>query len=299
MLSDCGKSLYFKLSGGFSMPVILLAGSALILTGCGGKKHIPPTAKLKGHEGPAEGSEEEPGKSPDPHEAPKEVSFAADNLGSVKGRVVLDGTPEPNLEIGMGGDKACANHPTHAGKAPASDRVLVGQGGGLKYSVVFLYKPPTGAPAKPGKVTLDQDGCMYSPHVVAVQTGQPLVVTSSDGTIHNVNGRPVKNAGFNFAQSKGDVKEITFTKDETFSVKCDIHSWMLVWIAIFDHPFFAITDENGNFEIKGVPAGEYEVRAWHEYYGNTEVKTKVLKQTGVKVAAQTATELTFTFKSKK
>ncbi|MDP6354614.1 MAG: carboxypeptidase regulatory-like domain-containing protein [Planctomycetota bacterium] len=297
MLLDCGKSLYFRLSGGFSIPVILLAATALILSGCGGKKHIPVTAKLKGQEGHLESGDDGSGTEEATTKVPVVVSFDADNLGSVKGRVVLSGTPEPNLEIGMGGD--CSNHPSHAGKAPLSDRVLVGEGGGLKNSVVFLHKPPKGAPAKSDKITIDQVGCMYTPHVVALQTGQPLAVTSSDGTSHNVNGRPVKSAGFNFVQDKGDVKEMSFAKNETFSIKCDIHSWMQAWIAVFDHPYFAITDQDGNFEITGIPAGEYEVRAWHEYYGNAFVKTKVLKQKGVKVEAKTATELTFTFKSKK
>ena len=296
MLSDCGKSLHFRLSGGISIPVILLAGSALILTGCGGKKHIPVTAKLKGHEVdvPKNG-----GTTVAATTVPGKVSFDEDNLGTITGSVVFKGKPEPNLNIPMT-DKACANHPNNAGKTPKSDKVLVSDGGGLKNSVVFLYKPPEGADPKTETVTIVQAGCMYGPHVVAVQTGQPMTVSNSDGTTHNVKATPIKQEGFNFTQSKGDIDQLSFTKREFIPIRCDVHSWMQAWIAVFDHPFFAITDEDGNFEITGVPVGEnYEVRAWHEYYGNTFVKTKVLKQKGVKVEARKATELTFTFKSKK
>jgi len=116
---------------------------------------------------------------------------------------------------------------------------------------------------------LDQKGCMYSPHVLAVQVGQPINVKNSDPFMHNVNGQASVNPPFNFAQPNVDPgKAIPPMKAaETFRVKCDVHPWMSAHVHAFDHPFFAVSKADGAFAIENVPPGTYKVTAWHERFG--------------------------------
>ena len=106
------------------------------------------------------------------------------------------------------------------------------------------------------------------PHVSGVQIGQKIDILNSDGTLHNVHAMPkVKNnVAFNEAMP-GARKKITkrFSEKEVMvRIKCDVHPWMGAFVGVLDHPFFAVTDDAGNFEIKGLPAGTYTVTAWHE-----------------------------------
>jgi hypothetical protein len=97
---------------------------------------------------------------------------------------------------------------------------------------------------------------------------QTVVVLNSDETLHNIHGLPRNNAEFNFGQPRVKMeKEMTFTKEEIFRVKCDVHPWMSAWVGVFEHPFHNVTDSKGTFEIKDLPAGKYVVAAWHEKFG--------------------------------
>jgi len=95
--------------------------------------------------------------------------------------------------------------------------------------------------------------------------GQQLEIRNSDDTNHNIHFLPKKNQEYNKSQPKKDMKdEIKLVAEAPFHVKCDVHPWMGAQIAVFNHPFFAVTGEDGAFEIKGLPAGKYVVEAWHE-----------------------------------
>ena len=115
-------------------------------------------------------------------------------------------------------------------------------------------------PAKTDPAVIDQKGgCLYGPRVVGLQVGQPLKFTNSDQTLHNVHGMPKVNAPWNFAMPKF-VKQKE-NKDPTkpevmIHVKCDVHPWMSGYVGVLEHPFFAVTDKDGNFTIDGVPPGE-------------------------------------------
>src|SRR5205085_5622269 len=115
------------------------------------------------------------------------------------------------------------------------------------------------------------NGCMYKPHVVALQVGQELVVRNSDGVLHNINARPKNNQGFNIGQPvKGMENKKMFAKTEVMiPIKCDVHPWMAGWIGVQNHPFAAVSDETGSFSLKGLPAGTYTIEAWPENYGTT------------------------------
>ncbi len=144
-------------------------------------------------------------------------------------------------------------------------------------------------PAKTEPFVLDQFGCQYKPHVIALMAGQPLRVRNSDPTNHNIHFLPKINQEMNFSQPVlGMERDVTLQVENVFKVKCDVHPWMGAHIRVFDHPFFDVTGKEGTFEIKGLPAGKYVVKAWHEKLGEQTMT--------VEVAAGETKEIDFTVK---
>lgn len=207
----------------------------------------------------------------------------------ISGRILFKGVvPEPT-KIRMASDPRCMQ----ASPNGAERRQIEGANGGLAGVIVSIKTPVKGAFApQTTPVVLDQQGCMYTPSVIALQVGQPLKLRNSDETLHNVHSRPVVNTGFNVGQPrKGMETEKKFDKAETiFPVSCDIHPWMRSYIAVFDHPFFTITREDGSFEIPNVPPGEYEIEAQHPTLKTMTGKVVVKAGAGGKV------EITYTLK---
>ena len=146
------------------------------------------------------------------------------------------------------------------------------------------------APSEPA--VLDQNGCMYEPHVLPVMVGQKIMIKNSDPFMHNVHGFPQTRSQFNFAQPNVDPgKEIEpFRLPETALVKCDVHPWMRSYMVAIPHPFFSKTKNDGAYAIQNLPAGEYTVKAWHEKFG--EIEQQVTVEDGKKV------ELNLSFKTK-
>ena len=132
------------------------------------------------------------------------------------------------------------------------------------------YDPPT------DPVVLDQNGCEYVPHVLGIMAGQELEVRNSDNTTHNVNGITKKNEPFNFSQpAKTKPKKLELPEVERFYTKCDVHNWMGCYIEVFDHPFFAVSDKTGDYEIQNVPPGKYTLKFWHESFGEKTMEVEV------------------------
>jgi len=126
-------------------------------------------------------------------------------------------------------------------------------------------------------VVIDQKGCQYHPHVFGMQTGQMMLIKNSDDTLHNIHALPNNNDEFNKGQPSGsaDMKK-TFTKPEVMvKFKCDVHPWMSAYVGVLDNPFYSVTGTDGTFSLKNLPAGEYEIVAWHEKYGEQTAKVKV------------------------
>src|SRR6185295_15075338 len=123
-------------------------------------------------------------------------------------------------------------------------------------------------PARKESVTLDQNGCPYVPHALAIHTNQELLIKNSDNTAHNIHTMSEINPSFNEAQAhKGDEKKVTFAKAEMhFPVKCDVHNWMNAFVGVFDNPLHTVSTKGGSFELK-MPEGSYEITAIHEKWG--------------------------------
>ena len=112
---------------------------------------------------------------------------------------------------------------------------------------------------------MDQDGCIYTPHVMGVQVGQQFKVKNSDGLLHNVHSLSKDNPPFNRAMPANVTEaDYEFAKTERFRIKCDVHPWMGSWVTVVDHPFYAVTGTDGSFRIENVPAGTYTIEARHE-----------------------------------
>ncbi len=132
------------------------------------------------------------------------------------------------------------------------------------------------APKDP--VTLDQQGCEYTPHVLALQEGQEILIRNSDDTNHNIHFLPKVNQEINRTQpQKNDQFKVKLDAEAPFHVKCDVHPWMGAYVAVFKHPFFSVAGEDGTYTIKGLSPGKYTIAAWHEKWGEqtatVEVKT--------------------------
>lgn len=190
--------------------------------------------------------------------------------GEIKGVVLFKGEkPEARPISEINGNAFCKEH--HKGQLPLKDTFVFGTNGDNDTVVnvlVYVSKGLEGKEFEPPKqpAVLDQVGCVYTPHVVAVMVGQTLEVRNSDATLHNVMASPRNNPAFNFGMPvQGQKSDLVFKQPEMkMNTKCFMHPWMSAYIHVLEHPFFAVTGEDGTFAIKGLPPGEYEVSVVHE-----------------------------------
>jgi hypothetical protein len=177
---------------------------------------------------------------------------AASGEGLISGRVVLSGYP-PLPKILPGSPMT------------PDESIVIGSDHGLKNVIVYLADAPTATFTLKTPVVLDQINCRYVPHVVAVQTGQTLQIKSSDKLMHDVHLKCAVNPDANYGFPGPGEHDVQFSSAELpFAVKCDVHPWMNAWIAVFDHPWFAVTGDDGSFSIPHVPPGKYKLVAWQE-----------------------------------
>ena len=214
------------------------------------------------------------GEAGDQAEAGAETAAAIEHpvdeatAGSMRGTVRFTGTPAANEPIDMTEEPSCAQE--HA-MPPTRQSVVVGGEGGLASVFVYVKEgldPSLRFPAGEGQ-ELDQDGCIYIPHVLALSTGEQLTVRNSDDVLHNVNATPTENRGFNRSQpQEGMTFQTSFpTSEVMIPVRCDVHGWMEAYIGVTSHPYHAVTAEDGAFTLERLPPGTYTVEAWHERYG--------------------------------
>lgn len=210
--------------------------------------------------------------------------------GEITGTITLKGTPPKEKDITpLKDDPTCGKLHT---EMPTTHFYVVGAKGELADVVVSLQGisgKSGGASAAPAE--LDQKGCEYTPQILAVQTGQKIVVKNSDPVLHNIHDLPNPDSGNpekNMAQMpNGPELSFTFEKPEDFlKFKCDVHPWMFAWVSIFDHPYFAVSAKDGTFKIANVPAGKYTLKAAHRKAG------VVTQEIEVKDGAPTKVDLT-------
>jgi plastocyanin len=202
------------------------------------------------------------------------VALAA---GTITGTITFDGKPPALKPLTMDADPACAKK--HSGPV-ANEMLALGSGNTMGNVMVWVSKGlPAGksfpVPQKP--MVLDQNGCVYKPHVMGIMVGQTYKILNSDGVLHNIHTLPKVNPSFNKGMP-ATLKETTttFQKPEAvFHVKCDVHPWMSAWVAVFTHPFFSVTATDGKYTISGLDPGTYEITAWHERLGTQTASVTV------------------------
>jgi hypothetical protein len=162
------------------------------------------------------------------------------------------------------------------------EKVVVGGNKGLANAVVSV--PGAKGAAKAVKATVDQHGCKFVPHVTVMTPGE-LELKNSDDILHNIHTYSTANPSINKAQPKfKKVMTEKFEKPEMIKLTCDVHSWMLGWVAVMPSPFFGVTDASGATKIDNVPTGKYTVEAWHETLGKQTKEVEVKAGQTAKVA---------------
>jgi plastocyanin len=195
--------------------------------------------------------------------------------GIIRGHIRLEGKPPGNPVIRMGMDPMCTK--INAGKRVIQETVVASADGSLANVFVRLDGsfPPVPPAATP--VEVNQKGCVYAPRVVGVQVGQTFQIRNSDNLLHNVHGLSGANNSFNIGQPvAGMVNKLPLKNPEVMlHVACDIHRWMNLYVGVVEHPYFAVSDTAGTFQIANVPPGTHTIKAWHERYGTLTAKVQV------------------------
>ncbi len=210
---------------------------------------------------------------------------------TIAGKVLFDGAAPAAATIAMNADPVCMQQHT----APvAMENVVVNANGTLKNVFVYVKKGLEGKtfPTPTDPVVVTQEGCTYHPHVLGMMVNQPVKFVNGDATLHNLHAVTTVNEAFNIGQpSKGMEAEKTFDKPEVMvKMKCDVHPWMSSFIGVLEHPYFAVTGEEGSFSLKNLPPGSYTIEAWQEEYGAQTQE--------VTVGPKETKQITFSFKAK-
>ena len=216
--------------------------------------------------------------------APAATPIDPNTVASVSGTVKLDGAAPKPAKIDMSQDPAC--------KGTNNVETIVDNGGDL--ANVFVYvKDGLGNrtfDVPKDSVTIDQQGCKYHPHVLGVMAGQNIEIKNDDPTTHNIHPTPADNREWNESQPPQAAPiEKSFAREEIMlPVKCNQHPWMKMYINVVKSPFYAVTDNSGKYEIKGLPPGDYTLAFVQEKMGEQDQK--------VTVAAKDSKTVDMTFK---
>lgn len=242
--------------------------SFIFLVGCG--EDEPPAPQHSNH---PPGSGNNGGNSN--NSGSQEWVLNPETAGTIGGSVKLVGKPPKRRIVDMGSHSHCqkSDEPVY------SETVVVGPNGELKNCFVYVKKGLENyrfsVPSDP--VLLDQNGCMYNPHVMGIMAYQVLRIRNSDSTAHNIHALPKRNSEWNFSQnSQGMTTDKVFTFPEVMVfIKCDLHGWMGCYVGVLPHPFYAVTDDGGRFTLPPLNPGHYELEIWHERYGTQSVHVQL------------------------
>ncbi len=257
--------------------LLLTVVPIIFMAGCGGKK-------TEVSEAPTE----------TPAEAPP-TPIDQTTVATITGKVLFEGAKPKLKAIMMDQDPVCVQK--HTGSTAYTEDGAVNGNGTLPNVFVYVKqgaeKYTFATPTE--QAVLDQNGCTYKPHVLGIQVGQDLHITSSDPTTHNIHPMPKDNREWNESQAPGAAPlEKKFARTEVMiPVKCNQHPWMRAYIGVMRNPFFAVTGSDGTFTIKGLPPGEYTIEAWSAGFGSGQVR----QEQKVTVGAKESKKVVFTFQS--
>lgn len=244
------------------LPLVILTGLGVMsFSGCGGGANadvtvsfMPAEADDSGEKGTSGGGDTKAAPSGDP--------------GSLVGKITLTGSFGGAGTLSTGGKdpEVCG-----AGAPIPDETLVVGDGNGVRDVFIYMDKVPkalTKLPAPEGNVVFDQKNCTFLPHALVVRTDQEIAVWNSDAAAHNTHTKPKINSEFNSvvkAEDKSGTVSFSYKKSEKEPVRvvCDFHSWMVAWHLPLDHPFAAVTNPDGTFEIKNIPPGKYRFKVYH------------------------------------
>lgn len=203
----------------------------------------------------------------------------ATQTGDIAGHVVFTGHPPGNPIIRMGMDPKCAD--MNRGHQVIQAEALVAADGSIANVFVRLEGSFPASRVPTTAVVIDQRSCVYTPRVVGVRLGQRLQVRNDDDLLHNVHSSSTANNSFNVGQPRaGMTYEFTpKTPEIMLKLGCDVHRWMVAFVGVMSHPYFAVSSEAGEFRMAHVPAGVYTIKAWHEQFGE-RTQTVVVKPGG-------------------
>jgi plastocyanin len=190
---------------------------------------------------------------------------------TIKGNVRYVGSPGERKKVPVTIDQYIC------GKEKEPEDLVLSSNNGIRNAVVSLQNPPPGAkrdwqlpPAK-----MDQKQCSFVPRVVIVPVGETMEFLNSDRLLHNVRSAAKENAPFNRAQPHARTISFVFKQPELLRVDCDLHSWMRGWVVVAAHPFYTVTNEQGEFNLENVPPGKYTLQVWQESLGNVTQEVTV------------------------
>lgn len=193
--------------------------------------------------------------------------------GNLKGQFICDGKLPPPKVIPTDKEPLCSKHQV------VDETAVVGKDGGVANIVIFVSSKkvkvnPDLKKDLPDTVILDNKGCRFEPHILPMEVSQTLEIHNSDPFSHNSNVSPIGQNGINPLLTEGSMATYKFTKElkSPTPVACNIHGWMKAYVVVKDHPYIAVTDKEGNFEIKDLPLGKLEFTVWHEAQGYLSAK---------------------------
>jgi plastocyanin len=213
---------------------------------------------------------------------PMPVPEPQESGATLSGNVKIKGEIPKPRKITSSSDPKCAA--AHGGQGIFSEEVVADTAGNVQWAFVYVKEglgtEKFAVPKTP--VVVQQKGCRFDPHVTGVMIGQDLTFRNLDPLMHIVHVQPKNNREFGFSQATvGEERAKQFTAKETIRLFCDVHTWMVAWIIVLDHPFYAVTDAAGKYKIKNLPPGKYTIETWHESYKavtqEIEVKGKEAK----------------------
>jgi plastocyanin len=201
---------------------------------------------------------------------------------TLSGTLKIKGELPKRRKIGTNADPKCAA--THGGDGIYTDEIVADAAGNIQWGFVYvkegLGEEKFTAPKTP--VIVEQKGCRFEPHTLGVMVGQELMFRNQDPLMHIVHVTPRSNKEFGFSQARqGEERAKVFTAKETIRLFCDVHPWMVAWVVVMEHPYYAVTGPSGKYQIKNLPPGKYTIEVWHESYKpvtqEIEVKGKEAK----------------------